>query len=42
MALRKALTPVSFAVTLKEQLEKIAPTRVLQNDECAHGLAGGR
>ena len=33
MALRKALTPVSFAVTLKEQLEKIAPTRVLQDDE---------
>ena len=33
MPMRKALTPVSFAATLKEQLEKIAPTRVLQDDE---------
>jgi hypothetical protein len=33
MPLRKALTPVSFAGTLKEQLEKIAPARVLEEDE---------
>lgn len=33
MPLRKALTPVSFATTLKEQLEKIAPARVLQEDQ---------
>lgn len=33
MPLRKALTPVSFAGTLKEQLEKMAPTRILKDDE---------
>ena len=33
MPIRKALTPVSFAGTLKEQLEKIAPARVLKDDE---------
>ncbi len=33
MPIRKALTPVSFASTLKEQLEKIAPARILQEDE---------
>jgi len=33
MPLRKALTPVSFAGTLKEQLEKIAPARILKEDE---------
>ena len=29
MAIRKALTPVEFAGDLKEQLEKIAPARIL-------------
>lgn len=33
MPIRKALTPVSFASTLKEQLEKIAPARILEEDE---------
>ena len=33
MPLRKALTPVSFAGTLKEELEKIAPARVLRDNE---------
>ncbi len=33
MPIRKALIPVSFATTLKEQLEKIAPARVLKDDE---------
>ena len=33
MPLRKALTPISFAGTLKEELEKLAPARVLQDDE---------
>ncbi len=33
MPMRKALTPVSFATTLKEELEKIAPARVLEDDE---------
>jgi hypothetical protein len=33
MPMRKALTPVQFASRLKEQLEKIAPTRVLKDDE---------
>ncbi len=33
MPIRKALTPVSFASTLKEQLEKIAPARILEDDE---------
>ncbi len=33
MPMRKALTPVSFASTLKEQLEKIAPARILKDDE---------
>lgn len=35
MPIRKALIPVSFATTLKEQLEKIAPARVLKDDETA-------
>ena len=33
MPIRKALTPVEFAVDLKEQLEKIAPTRILKDSE---------
>ncbi|MFN2508036.1 MAG: hypothetical protein ABR589_04615 [Chthoniobacterales bacterium] len=33
MPLRKALTPVSFAQTLKESLEKMAPARILKDDE---------
>ena len=31
--IRKALTPVSFAGTLKESLSRMAPTRILQDDE---------
>jgi hypothetical protein len=33
MPLRKALTPVSFAGSLKESLEKMAPARVLTDNE---------
>jgi hypothetical protein len=33
MPLRKALTPVEFARDLKQQLEKIAPTRILKDYE---------
>ena len=33
MPIRKALTPVAFAHDLKEQLEKIAPARILKDDE---------
>jgi hypothetical protein len=33
MPLRKAITPVEFAQDLKEQLEKIAPTRILKDNE---------
>src|SRR5256714_4435474 len=33
MPIRKALTPVEFAGTLKEQLEKIAPARILKDNE---------
>jgi hypothetical protein len=33
MPIRKALTPVAFAADLKEQLEKIAPTRILEEGE---------
>ncbi|MDQ2919876.1 MAG: DUF2791 family P-loop domain-containing protein [Verrucomicrobiota bacterium] len=33
MPIRKALTPVSFAGSLKEQLEKIAPARILKSNE---------
>lgn len=33
MPIRKALTPVQFASRLKEQLEKIAPARILREDE---------
>ncbi|MEP6821210.1 MAG: BREX system ATP-binding domain-containing protein [Chthoniobacterales bacterium] len=33
MPIRKALVPVSFAGTLKESLEKMAPTRILEDDE---------
>jgi hypothetical protein len=33
MPIRKALAPVEFAVDLKEQLEKIAPTRILKDSE---------
>ena len=33
MAIRKALTPVEFAGDLKEQLEKIAPARILKDNE---------
>ena len=33
MPIRKALTPVSFATTLKQQLSKIAPARILEDNE---------
>jgi hypothetical protein len=33
MPIRKALAPVEFAVDLKEQLEKIAPARILKDTE---------
>src|ERR1700730_12087181 len=33
MPIRKALAPVEFASDLKEQLEKIAPTRILKDSE---------
>jgi hypothetical protein len=33
MPIRKALTPISFASTLKEQLSKLAPARILEEDE---------
>ena len=33
MPIRKALAPVEFAVDLKEQLEKIAPARILKDRE---------
>ena len=33
MPIRKALTPVEFAGVLKEQLEKMAPTRILKDNE---------
>jgi hypothetical protein len=33
MPIRKALLPVAFAYDLKEQLEKIAPARILKDDE---------
>jgi hypothetical protein len=33
MPIRKALTPVEFAGDLKEQLEKMAPARVLKDNE---------
>lgn len=33
MPIRKALVPVSFASSLKEQLEKLAPARILRDDE---------
>ena len=33
MPMRKALVPVSFSSSLKEQLEKIAPARILEADE---------
>src|SRR3984893_16072689 len=33
MPIRKALAPVEFASDLKEQLEKIAPTRILKDNE---------
>jgi len=33
MPIRKAITPVEFAEDLKQQLEKIAPTRILKNNE---------
>ena len=33
MPIRKALTPVEFAGDLKEQLEKIAPARILKDNE---------
>jgi hypothetical protein len=35
MPIRKALAPVEFAEDLKEQLEKIAPTRILRPHETA-------
>src|SRR5712691_11714999 len=33
MPIRKALTPVEFAQDLKQQLEKIAPARILKDSE---------
>jgi hypothetical protein len=33
MPIRKTLAPVSFANDLKEQSEKMAPTRILQDSE---------
>jgi hypothetical protein len=33
MPIRKALTPVEFATDLKEQLEKIAPARILEENQ---------
>src|SRR5205807_10635097 len=33
MPIRKALAPVEFATDLKEQLEKIAPARILKDSE---------
>lgn len=33
MPIRKALTPIEFAGTLKEHLELLAPARILQDDE---------
>lgn len=33
MPIRKALTPVQFAGRLKEQMEKLAPTRILRDGE---------
>ncbi|MDQ6809119.1 MAG: DUF4410 domain-containing protein [Verrucomicrobiota bacterium] len=33
MPIRKALTPIQFAGRLKEQMEKMAPTRVLRDGE---------
>jgi hypothetical protein len=33
MPIRKALTPIEFAGDLKEQLEKIAPARILKENE---------
>src|SRR5204862_821958 len=33
LPIRKALAPVEFATDLKEQLEKIAPARILKNSE---------
>lgn len=33
MPLRKALVPISFAGSLKESLEKMAPARILKDDE---------
>lgn len=33
MPIRKALAPIEFANNLKEQLEKIAPTRILRENE---------
>jgi uncharacterized protein DUF4410 len=33
MPIRKALTPVEFADVLKEQLEKMAPARILKDNE---------
>src|SRR5256714_15472030 len=35
MPIRKALTPVEFAGDLKEQLEKLAPARILKDNETA-------
>ena len=33
MPIRRALTPVTFAQDLKEELSKMAPTRILKDDE---------
>ncbi len=36
MPIRKALAPVEFASDLKEQLEKIAPARILEDNQTPH------
>ena len=41
MPIRKALTPVEFAEDLKEELEKIAPARILTDNETPRGRMAG-
>jgi len=36
MPIRKSLIPVAFAENLKEELEKLAPARILEADEVPH------
>jgi hypothetical protein len=35
LPIRKSLAPAEFSIALKEELEKIAPTRILKDDEVA-------